>query len=248
MVSLHADHVVRDGAALRAALCASIDTAREGRLVTVGIIPSRPETGFGYIQRGELLARRHGLDVYRLARFTEKPPLEVARAYVASGEYCWNAGYFTWQLDTIIDAFAEMLPQLHAALRTVVEHLDDAAGMAAWQGIEPVTIDVGIMERAHNAAVVPCEMGWSDVGGFAALYDLMPHDADGNVVRGSGCYVALAGGRNLVASDRLVATIGLDDVVVVDTGDALLVMPRDRAQDVSILVRRLRELGLDSYL
>ncbi|MEN6478505.1 MAG: sugar phosphate nucleotidyltransferase [Anaerolineales bacterium] len=248
MISLHADHVVRNAEAFRAALCASIETAREGYLVTVGIVPDQPETGFGYIQRGELLAQRHGLNVYRLARFVEKPPLDLAQAYVASGEYCWNAGYFTWRLDAILAAFAEFLPEQYAALQTVAGDLAGPTGLAAWQGITPVTIDVGIMERAREAAVVPCDMGWSDVGGFGALYALLPHDEAGNATGGEGRYVPLDGGRNLVLSPRLVATIGLEDLVVIDTEDALLVLPRERAQDVSALVRRLHELGLDRHL
>jgi mannose-1-phosphate guanylyltransferase len=248
MVSLHADHVVRDADAFRAALCASIETAREGYLVTVGIVPTSPETGFGYIQRGALLAMRHGLEVRALARFAEKPPLETAQAYVASGEYFWNSGYFTWSLDTIIDAFSELLPAQHAALQEVAAHLGEARSLAAWEGITPVTIDVGIMEKAHRAAVVPCEMGWSDIGGFAALYDLLTHDDGGNAVMGEGQYVALDSAGNLIRSNRLVTSIGLQEMVVVDSGDALLVMPRERAQDVAALVRRLRDLGLDTYL
>lgn len=248
MVSLHADHVVQDAEAFRRALCASIETAREGYLVTVGIVPDRPETGFGYVQRGELLATRHGLLVHRLARFAEKPALETARAYLALGDYFWNSGYFTWELDTILGAFSALLPAQYAALQTVVAHLDDGEGRSAWDGIQPVTIDVGIMEKATRAAVVPCEMGWSDVGGFGALYDLLPHDAQGHALRGQGRYVALDSQRNLVDSARLVTTIGVKDLVIIDTGEALLVMPRERAQDVSALVRRLRDLGLESYL
>jgi mannose-1-phosphate guanylyltransferase len=248
MVSLHADHVVKDAEAFRRALYASIETARAGYLVTVGIVPDRPETGFGYIQRGELLATRHGLVVHRLARFAEKPALDTARAYLASGDFFWNSGYFTWRLDTILAAFADLLPTHFAALQIVAAHLDEAAGQVAWDGIEPVTIDVGIMERAAHAAVVPCEMGWSDIGGFGALYDLLPHDADGHALSGTGAYVALDSQRNLVVSPRLVTTIGVEGLAIIDTGEALLVMPREHAQKVSTLVQRLRELGLDGYL
>jgi mannose-1-phosphate guanylyltransferase len=248
MVSLHADHAIADEARLRQCLVAAANRAREGYLVTVGIMPTGPETGFGYIERGEQIGFEGDLPVYRVSRFTEKPALAQAQAFVTSGRYYWNAGYFAWTVDNILAEFARLLPEMHARLDAMatLERLDDAG---IWDQITPTTIDVGIMEKARNVAVVPAEMGWDDVGSWAAMYEILPKDAQGNVVLGSGLVFNVGTTGSLILSDkRLVSVVGLEDLVVVDTADALLILPRERAQDVSQLVKDLRSRGLDQYL
>ncbi len=252
MVSLHADHMVQDEEAFRRAICASTLVARRGALVTVGIVPTHPETGFGYIERGELISRELGVEVFEVTRFTEKPDLAHALEFCATGRFYWNTGYFTWTLERILAEFARQLPELRARLDVVGTADDPTASKAreAWEQIEPVSIDVGIMEHAQGVAVVPAEMGWSDVGSWAALYDVLEKDSQGNALVGIGEWIALDSRGTLVHSSvsRLIATVGVDNLVVVDTGDALLILQRDHAQDVGSLVEQLRAEGRHTLL
>jgi mannose-1-phosphate guanylyltransferase len=248
MISLHADHVILLEEAFREALLAAVDTARRDYLVTVGIVPAYAATGFGYIERGAALPGGGDLPVYNVTRFAEKPPLPVAEQFVASGRHYWNAGYFVWQLDRILGEFEHLLPTIYGQLQVVAGD-DPAASASAWKTIEPVTIDVGIMERAGRVAVVPCDMGWDDVGSWAALAGILPRDAQGNVVIGDTQHLCLDTTNALIYSPgKLVATIGIDDLVIVDTPDVLLVLSQERAQDVSALVKELRRRGLERYL
>lgn len=255
MISLHADHVVALEDRFRDALRAAAAVARDGHIVTIGVIPAYPETGYGYIERAEALPPAAGQEVYRVARFTEKPPLERAQQYVESGRFYWNTGYFAWTLGAILDEFRRSLPEVYGRLQRVVSGNDAAS--EGWDEIAPVSIDVGIMERAGDLAVVPCDLGWSDIGSWAALHDILPGDKDGNVVSGGARHVGIDTSRCLIvanksggaaSSDRIIATIGLEEMIVVDTGDALLILPKSRAQDVSALVRELRARGLQRYL
>ncbi len=252
MVSLHADHVVQDEAAFRRAIVASTTVARQGTLVTVGIVPTHPETGFGYIERGDLLWREQGINVFRVSRFREKPALEQAVAFLETGRFYWNSGYFTWTLSQILEEFARQLPELRRQIDAIslADSPMEPQARAIWEEIRPVSIDVGIMEHAERVAVVPAEMGWSDVGSWAAIYDVSEKDVDGNVQIGAGERLQIDTRNTLVHSSpgRMVATVGVDDLVIVDTGDALLVLHRDRAQDVGKLVERLRSEGRDSLL
>jgi len=252
MVSLHADHAVQREDAFRQALRVAVNTARKGYLVTVGIVPSRPETGYGYIERGEAICSQQGFSVYRVSRFTEKPDLETATRFVASGRYYWNSGYFAWTLDNILDEFQLLLPELYARLDAMGTSAagDEERIRAIWEQIEPVSIDVGIMEHARQVAVVPAEMGWSDVGSWQAIYELFEPGPDGHVVLGQATHVSLGAQGLLIRSEegKLVATVGVRDLVIIDCLDALLIVPRDRAQEVSQLVKQIGAQGLDRYL
>ena len=248
MISLHADHCIVQEELFRQALMAAVVTARQGQIVTIGIVPAYPETGFGYIERGDLLHVAQGQGVYHVLRFTEKPPLGRAQEYVASGRFFWNTGYFTWTLGRILGEFRRALPEMYAQLEAVVSATGHDAEQA-WGRIVYETIDVGIMERARDVAVIPCDLGWSDIGSWAALGDILPHDAANNAVLGEGQHIGLNTTNSVIYSaGRLVATIGLEEMIVVDTGDAVLVLPKSRVQDVSALVKELRARGLDRYL
>lgn len=249
MISLHADHAVRNPERFREALMAAVFAARRGYLVTVGIVPSYPETGFGYIERGQELFRLGELTIFRAVRFTEKPPLERAQEFVATGRYYWNAGYFAWTLGNILDEYQRLLPELYARLDAMVATRDSPGSQRIWEQVQPITIDVGIMEKAREVAVVPCEMGWSDVGSWEAIYELAAHDAMGNAFLGTGTPVALeTKGTLIYAQGRVVATIGLEEMIVIETKDAVLVLPRRRAQEVANLVNALRARGLKGIL
>ena len=188
MISLHADHVVRNEDGFRHALVAAVSAARRDYMVTIGIVPSYPETGFGYIERADLLGKHGEQPVYRVARFTEKPHLELAREFVSSGRFYWNTGYFTWTLDRILGEFLRLQPVMLAQLKDVADALDTPEGVRAasclWGQIQPVTIDVGIMEHARDVAVLPCDLGWNDVGSWAALFDILGCDSAQNVSDG----------------------------------------------------------------
>lgn len=251
MAVLTADHFIEEWEAFREALEAADRLARQGRLVTLGIKPGFPSTGYGYVLRDEKLADLGGLEAYRVKRFTEKPDLPTARKFLATGRYYWNSGMFIWRVADVMAEFRRQMPELHQQLTEI----DAAVGTPqeknvlerVWQDVENQTVDYGIMEGARNVAVIPVDIGWSDVGSWATLLDILPGDGDGNVV--TGCHLGVDTKRTFVYSPhRLVATVGLDDMIVVDTGDALLVCPRDRAQDVKKIVDELKARGEDAFL
>jgi len=249
MISLHADHAVALADRFREALRAAAEVARRGHIVTIGIVPAYPETGFGYIERAEPLPPAVGQEVYRVARFTEKPPLERAQQFVESGRYYWNAGYFAWTLGGILGEFGRSLPEMYDCLQRLALPDGTLGPVETWEAITPVTIDVGIMERANDLAVIPCDLGWSDIGSWAALHAVLPADAHGNVVLGGAPHVGIDTSDSLIyGEDRLIATLGLEGMIVVDTGDALLILPKGRAQDVNAVVRELRARGFESHL
>ncbi len=251
MAVLTADHYIEKADELRGALGAAAQVAEEGRLVTLGIEPNRPATGYGYIERGERLARISGLDVYRVEKFTEKPDLSTAQAFMESGRYYWNSGMFIWKVSAILREFEKLMPRLYAQLMEIDAALGTAEERAVlelvWPQVKKETIDYGIMERAEDVAVIPVDIGWSDVGSWATLLELLPADGEGNVVVGQ--HVGLdTRGCLIHGSCHLVTTIGLEDMIIVDTEDALLVCPRERAQEVRDLVKKLRESGREEYL
>ena len=253
MVSLHADHVIADAAGFRQLLAVAADMAAAGHLVTLGIQPSYPETGYGYIERGRLMRRVHGVPVFRVSRFVEKPAAERAAEFVRGRRHYWNSGLFSWRVDTILQAMQRWLPALHAQLERIAAAWStperDVVLSQVWGQVPAVSIDVGIMEQAEGIVVVPADIGWSDVGSWASLADILAADDEGNVILGESDLVCLDTRDSLVyAPGRTVAAIGLRDLVVVDTGDVLFLCPKDRAQDVRLLVDRLRACGREHLL
>ncbi len=251
MAVLTADHYIEKADELRRALAAAAQVAEAGRLVTLGIKPNRPATGYGYIHRSKKLAQVSGHDVYRVEKFTEKPDLATAQAFVESGRYYWNSGMFIWKVATILREFEKLMPRFYAQLMEIDAALGTAEERAVlervWPQVENETIDYGIMERAEDVAVIPVDIGWSDVGSWATLFDLLPADEEGNVIVGK--HIGLdTTGCLIHGSRRLVTTIGLEDMIVVDTEDALLICPKERAQEVRDLVKKLKESGREEYL
>ena len=242
LLVLPADHVIRDAAAFRAAVLSAAAAARAGQLVSFGVVPRSPETGYGYIRRGAVAGA-----AFRIAEFVEKPDAERAGRFVASGEYYWNSGMFLFRARRYLEELERHAPDIAAACRSAfagaTRDLDftrvESRSFLACRGD---SIDYAVMERTDAAVVVPLAAGWSDVGSWDALHEASEPDADGNVLRGDvlaletrGCYV--------YSEDRLVTTLGLSDHVVVETKDAVLVAPRTRAQDVKQLVARLKSEG-----
>jgi mannose-1-phosphate guanylyltransferase len=251
MIALPADHAVKDTASFRSVLGAAVEAAQHGHLVTLGIHPHAPETGYGYIERGALLRRAHGHEVYRVLRFTEKPNLAKAEEFVASGRYYWNAGIFAWRADAFLAEVQRLMPDLHGqllAVRAALGTPEQAEATArAWSGLRNASVDVGIMEKAADVVVIPADVGWSDVGSWTSVSDLAEVDAQGNVLQGE--HLALDCEDTFVrSSGRLVAAVGLRGMVVIDTGDAVLVCPKERVQDVKKLVEQLDREGKSRYL
>ncbi len=248
MGSFAADHLIADTAGLTEVLTQAVAGARLGLLITIGITPTGPETGYGYLQCGETLAGA----VRRVERFQEKPSLEVAAQYVRAG-YLWNAGMFVWRVDVFLAELRRQQPELHAGLLAIAAAWDtdrEAAMTEIWPTLKKISVDFAVMEDAARAglvATVPGDFGWTDVGDFHTLGEVLEPDERGNVQLGDDkSEVLLNQVTNSVIvprSGRLVAALGLDDVVIVDTPDAVLVCRRDRAQDVKQIVDELKSRG-----
>lgn len=254
MAVFPADHRIADAAGFRRAIAAAARVATDEYLVTLGIAPTHAHTGYGYIQRGERLDTIESMPVYGVVRFTEKPDAANAARFVASGDYYWNGGIFIWQASAILSEMSRLLPTLHDELVPLARAWDTPRRAevleAAWQRVPRTSIDYGVMEGASRVATVPVEIGWDDVGNWATLSALLESEAHGNVARGTGEAILIDTADSYVyAGDSyLVATIGLEGFVVVVTRGAVLVCPKDRAQDVRDVVRELELRGLSEYL
>ncbi len=245
LAMLPADHVIHDAKGFCDVLRAAFDAAEaEPWLVTIGIHPNEPATGYGYIQRGTMLARAHGRDVFQVQRFVEKPDLEKARGYLASGDYLWNAGMFVWSVETIRAALSRHVPMLAGGLQAIEgavaggRSLDDALA-EHFPTLQKISVDYAIMEKADNVVTLAGTFDWDDVGAWPAVMRHLPADAAGNVVRGEA--IVEGGNGNLVVSsgEHLVALMGVDDLIVVHTPDATLVCPKSHAQQVKQLMKHL---------
>lgn len=247
-----ADHVIEHPQKFHAIIRGGIGEARRpARLVVLGIPPSRPETGYGYIEVVEEPHRREPPPVYRVRRFVEKPDLPHAREFVAAGNYYWNAGIFLWRASAILEALAEHLPEISERLRRVAEapRSKFTAALERWYpGCQNISIDYGVLEKARGLVCLPAGgMGWNDLGSWSALYEeLAP---GGGTVTQGGNVVELDAVNNYVqAPGKTVALIGVKDLVVVETQDALLIVPRAQAQKVGRLVTELEKQGRDKLL
>ncbi len=253
MASVHADHLILKPERFRAALAAAAEVAERGSLVTLGIQPAFAHTGLGYVEQGEALPPAGGLPVYRVVRFTEKPDLPTAERFVADGRHSWNSGLFAWRVDRILAEFSQHMPDLHAGLAEIGRSLGTPAAGETLQCVFPTlphqTIDYGIMERAADIAVLPVDIGWTDIGSWGTLLEVLDGDEAGNVVRGGDPAFTMDTRNTLIyTAGRLVAAIGLENLVIVDSGDALLICPKERAEDVRLAVDWLKQTGRESYL
>ncbi|MCC6408960.1 MAG: mannose-1-phosphate guanylyltransferase [Planctomycetes bacterium] len=240
-VILPADHVIRPAESFRATLAAAAEEARaSGALVTLGIRPTYPATGFGYIEAAEETGRRAGHAVRRVARFVEKPPRAKAEEFLKTGRFCWNSGLFVWRTDAIERAVSEFMPAVRDALDRMSrgESLD-----ALYRALTPVAIDVAVMERASERRMLAIDYEWNDVGSWDALAAVNPADAHGNVAVGGAAVVSEDAHGCIVhaPAGQVVALIGVKDLVVVHAHGATLVVPKERAQDVKKIVERLEK-------
>jgi mannose-1-phosphate guanylyltransferase len=252
MLVLPSDHRIGDEAEFRRVLEAAGKIAAEGNpLVTIGIRPTGPETGYGYIEQGDPVPGADGGKICRVRSIREKPPLAQAREFLRQGGFCWNSGMFVWKASTILNAIKQFLPELHEGLMQIrgalgTEREEEIAG-EVYSAQKAVSIDYGVMEKAEDVLVVPGDFGWSDLGSWDALWEVSEKDENGNAVRGE--FIGIDAGDSLVHSPgKLVALVGVRDLLVVETDDALLICRRGRSQDVRKVVEILERKGLKEYL
>jgi mannose-1-phosphate guanylyltransferase len=254
MLVLTSDHSIRNDDQFRLVMRVGVQVASKGYLVTLGITPIFPATGYGYIIQGEALQEKFDYPVYQVLQFIEKPDEAKARLLLASGEASWNSGMFIWRADRILDEFSRQMPELKKTLDHIGTAWDtadqDKILQTEWPLLRPETIDYGIMEHANNVAVLPASgLEWSDVGSWDSLFTLLLPDEHGNVVVNSE-HMALETRDSLIYSTRkkLVVTIGVEDLIVIDSNDALLVCRRDQTQQVRQVIENLKKTHQEDYL
>lgn len=253
MAVVTADHLIQNPERFRATVAAALDAAEaQDVLVTQGIVPDRPETGYGYVQAKDIskpIAERDGIAAFEVAAFHEKPKAEVAEQFVASGNYFWNSGMFFWRLSTFLSELDHARPALAAATRAMAEALtrgDRAKAAEIFNTLEDISIDYALMEKARRVVVVRADYPWDDVGAWTSLDRTRVHDAQGNVAEGGAVLVDTRDSivYNAAGADAMaVSVVGMDNVVVVVTEDGVLVIPKDRAQDVRHAVAELKKRG-----
>lgn len=247
LLVLPADHLILDQCAFERAVRDAVNLAEQGYMATFGIVPTNPETGYGYIEQGEALATG-----YRVKRFVEKPDLETAQDLVASGRYFWNSGMFCFKAQVFLDELVTYTPDVAKSIQICWDAIDSESSNTALEipadlfaKVPDISVDYAVMERSDRVAVVPSDFGWSDIGSWNALKDLIEPDADGNRLNGDA--VAVDSQNIFVQSNRLVATVGVSDLMIVDTPDALLVAHPDSAQRVKDVVGELKARNHEAY-
>lgn len=246
MVVLPADHVIRDTEAFLCSLSDAEQAAEQGRLITFGIVPTYPATGYGYIEAGNELAP----GLLEVTRFKEKPDRETAEAFIASGRFFWNSGMFCWSLAAIDSAFATYLPDMYklmADFSAVWDTQQDGISIDEYYARMPrLPIDIGIMEKADRRGVIPVDYGWSDVGSWKALADISTTDNDGNHIQAG--HFSLDASGNYVRTSKYTAIIGIDNLCVIETPDAILITAKDRSEDVKFVIEDLKKNNKDELL
>jgi len=242
MAVLPADHIIKDSENFRAHLIKGAELARKGHLVTFGVIPTTPETGYGYIKSGNALDGEDG-PAFKVERFVEKPDKERAESYLRDGGYYWNSGIFLWKVNKILEEIKLHMPRTFDRLMDI---RDGADMNGAYEGMDALSIDNGILEKADDVVVIPADFNWSDMGSWNSFGEILGPDKGGNVIKGR---VVNLGSTNSVifGCNRIVAAIGLKDMILVDTPDATLVCPKDRAQEVKAVVEVLKEKGYTEH-
>lgn len=260
MVVLPADHIIRDEALFREHLKVAIEAAKSGKLITFGIQPAHPDTGFGYIKahRGSPLEKggSGGIcdtdKIYTVERFTEKPDLSTAKHFLKEGGYYWNSGMFVWRASSILAEIKQHLPAVFQVIQAIIA--ENRAGGTFQQAVEKhfaampsISIDYGVLEKSSRVSLIPCDIGWNDVGSWQAVHEIGAKDSNGNVVLGN--VIALDCRNNLIrAEKRLVAAIGVEDLCVIETVDAVLISRNDQTQRVREVVDALQERGSSEHL
>jgi len=257
MACLTADHFMANEPAFRELLMAAYDAALDNHLVTLGITPETPEPTYGYIHKGNSVDKYRGRQAFNVRAFKEKPDPDLARKYQQSGEYSWNSGMFVWRTDRILDEIQRQMPDLFSGLQEIEKAVDTDRERetveSVWSELKSITIDYGVMEGAEGVVVIPADdLGWIDVGDWNRLYDVLEKDETGNVSEAGAALLLDTRGVLLLQdgqreSGRLIAALGIDDLVIIDTEDVLLICRREMADQMKRLVDFMNERGLGSY-
>ena len=252
MIVLPSDHLIKFNEifldTLRSALVVVED---DGNIVTIGITPNYPETGYGYINFKKGVSPHEITNAYEVLRFVEKPDLERAKQYLTSGEYLWNSGMFIWKVSTILKCFEDLLPEIYTGLKEIEDTIStdkySDTLIKVFSEIPSESIDYGIMEKANNIYVIPGNFGWDDVGSWLSLERINNTNQDGNII--SGNVVTVKTKNSIIqGSKKLIATIGLEDIIIVDTDDALLICNKDNTQEVKEVIANLKASNKTEYL
>lgn len=255
MAILTADHYIRDVKYFNRLLETAFGEAQKGHLVTLGIEPTFPSTGMGYIEQGNLIEDLYGNPVHKVTRFCEKPNKEKAEEFLSSGNYSWNSGMFIWRADRILDEIKKDLPDLYSKLMDIYPTVDmpDYKQKLAevWPTITPQTIDYGVMEKADDVVVLPAKgLGWNDIGSWESIYDVVDEDENGNIH--INCRTLHLDSNGVLScsenKDKMIITVGMKDVVIVETDKAVMVCPKHDTQRVKEIVQYLKDHGLELYL
>jgi mannose-1-phosphate guanylyltransferase len=254
MIAAPADHLIEPVGAFHRSIQAAVTLTQEfpDALITLGIVPNRPATGYGYIRRGEWIGERQGVAVYRVAEFREKPDLQTAEQYLASGEFYWNSGIFVWRVQTILRELARQQPRIENAVRRLAENWHspqrDALLRQEYAALPKISIDYAVMEGCRTALVLAAPFRWDDLGSWSALERLHPQDADYNTILAR--HVGLKTRRCIIVGDsnRLIATLGVEDLLIVQSDDAVLVAQKQQENDIRQLVELLRDTGQEAFL
>jgi mannose-1-phosphate guanylyltransferase len=252
MVVLPADHLIADENLFVSALRAAVAMARkQPALVTLGIRPASPETGYGYIEAGDQVDKVHEHKFYKVTSFHEKPDVDRAKDYLEKGNFFWNSGMFVWQAEAILAEMKKHLPSLYTDLQRLKPFLDkeglDQEINNTYANLESISIDYGVMEKANNVLMVPADFGWNDLGSWASMTQVWPKDDQSNAQQGE--IVAMESRGNVVfCQGKLCVLLGVDDLIVVDTEDALLVCHMNRAQDIGKVLDLMKQRGMEHYL
>ena len=253
MIVLPADHLISEPKEFKKVMKYASEFVRKNNgLVTLGINPTYPSTGYGYIQRGAAIEKLDGHGIYKVKTFAEKPNLETAMRFLESGDFYWNSGMFIWKASTILKELEDKLPELYEGLSQVKNHLGKKSFLSVvedvYRRIRGISIDYGVMQTAQDVYVIPTKMGWNDVGSWEVVYDISEKDKNKN----AGDYKEIkqvdSAENYIYAPGKLVGLVGIKNVVIVDTGDALLVCKKNKSQDVKELVEQLKKSGSDEYL
>lgn len=248
MVVLPSDHIIKDKEGFRVHLDTAIKAAESGKLVTFGIQPTRPDTGFGYIKAHQV----DGEQVYAVDRFTEKPDLASAEAFLKEGNYYWNSGMFVWRASVILAEMQQHLPAVYQVVQNILAESRDVSTFQ--QAVEKhfatmpsISIDYGVLEKSDSVSLIPCDIGWNDVGSWQALFEISDKDENGNALQGN--VIAVGSKNNLIrAEKRLVAAIGVEDLCIIETADAVLISKSDQTQRVREVVDALQQKGATEHI
>ncbi|AGF54185.1 mannose-1-phosphate guanylyltransferase [Clostridium saccharoperbutylacetonicum] len=252
MIVLPSDHLIKYNEFYIDTLKVAIDVAEEeNNLITIGIMPSYPETGYGYINFERNFDNSRGNNVYKVNSFVEKPDLNTAKEYLASGRYLWNSGMFVWKASSILLNIRELLPDMYNGLERIYETIDESNSeivlKEAFENMKSESIDYGIMERANDIYTIPGSFGWDDVGSWLALERINKTNDDGNVVKGN--VITIDTKKSIIqAQDKLIATVGIKDVIIIDTEDVLLIANKEDTQNIKKIIENLKICNRDCYL